>query len=212
MKCIGEVFHDRRRVYLDRRNEFYHNNNDTCDIVLIGDSITENFNIALAGATSKSILNSGISGDRLKNIHYRLNTDAIGLKPKQILLMAGINDLLSDKPNTPDNYIENIEKLFNYYKDIVETISDCGIEPLCCGLIKINQFEHNHMFKNQQIEYFNSLLLEYAKKRKYKFIDYNIVLSSNYGGIDTTYFSDGLHPNDKGYFEMYKYLKKLEII
>lgn len=212
MKYIGEVFQDRRRDYLDIRNEYYKSEEMKCDLVMMGDSITEGFNFPFAGVTNIKVINSGVSGDRLRNIHYRIYKDGINLKPSSIMLMAGINDLLSEAPYTTTNYKTNIEELFDEYSKVVEMIADNEINPICCGMIKINQFEHNHMFKNQQIEYFNNLVEELATQNKYQYIDFNEVLADEYGGINTTYFSDGLHPNEKGYFEMFKYLRVHKVL
>ncbi|WOO86722.1 GDSL-type esterase/lipase family protein [Mollicutes bacterium LVI A0039] len=212
MKYIGEVFQDRRRDYLDIRNEYYHQQDSCCDIVMLGDSITEGFNINYCGTTNKVIINSGISGDRLRNLHARLEVDAVKLKPKQVVLMIGINDLLSDKPNTIDNYKANVFNLFEEYMKITESLVKHNIIPVCCGIIKTSQFEHNHMFMNQQIAYFNKLLEKYSNENEITYIDYNVVLGDVYGSIDDTFFSDGLHPNEKGYFEMFKLLKQHTII
>lgn len=212
MKYIGEVFFDRRRDYLDIRNEYYKKQNINCDLVMIGDSITEGFNLSYAGSTNKIVVNSGISGDRLKNIHLRLKRDVIDLNPTEALLMAGINDLLSDEIYKNLDYQNNIDQLFDYYQQLIMTLLDNQVKPICAGIIKINQFEHNHMFKNEQIEYFNNLLEKLAKKHNLKYIDFNKVLGDEYGSINTTYFSDGLHPNEKGYFEMFKYLRENKVI
>ncbi len=212
MKYIGEVFQDRRRDYLDMRNEYYKLSNDSCDLVMIGDSITEGFNLNFAGITNKKVINSGISGDRLKNIEHRIDQDVVNLNPKQVLLMAGINDLLSDTPFTIDNYENEVNKLFCFYKDNIEYLITKQITPICCGIIKISKYEHNYTFKNVQIELFNSLVEQLAKNLDLCYIDYNKVLEDKYETINDTYFSDGLHPNEKGYFEMFKLLKENKIL
>lgn len=212
MKYIGEVFQDRRRDYLDLRNEYYNEQQVSCDLVMLGDSITEGFNFALAGATTKIVLNSGVSGDRLKNIHLRINKDVLAIKPKQVLFMAGINDLLSEEPFTVENYETNVQQLFSHYQRNIETLIENRIVPICCGIIKTSKYEHNYMFKNIQIELFNQLVKLYAEKNNLCYVDYNQVLCEKYGSINDTYFSDGLHPNEKGYFEMFKYLRKLDIL
>lgn len=212
MKYIGEVFQDRRRDYLDLRNEYFHQNKLKCDLVLVGDSITEGFNLNFAGVTDKVLINSGVSGDQLKNLHKRIKQDVIDLNPKQAMLMIGINDLLSDEPNTVDNYEKNINRLFTEYTSLIKTIQTNGIEPICCGIIKISKYEHNYVFKNQQIALFNGLVEHFSKDSGFVYVDYNKVLEEKYGSINDTYFSDGLHPNEKGYFEMYKYLRKLNVI
>lgn len=212
MKYIGEVFQDRRRDYLDIRNEYYHKSNENCDIVLLGDSITEGFNLSLSGIVNKKIINSGISGDRLKNIEHRIDQDVVELNPKQVLFMAGINDLLSETPFTNEDYVQKIEELFEYYKKNVEYLLSQKIETICCGIIKISKYEHNYAFKNIQISYFNSLVEQLSENLDLYYIDYNNVLEDKYGAINDTFFSDGLHPNEKGYFEMYKLLKSNNIL
>ncbi len=206
MKYINEVFYDRRRDYLDIRNKDI--NPGEVDIVFLGDSITEGFNFSYAGVSNLKILNSGISGDRLFNLHHRIFKDAIDFKPKKIAIHIGINDLTSQE-NANEEYIE---KMVNEYCNLIKIIKDNNIEPVCVCLIKIDQFCHNSIYINQLIELFNKNIIKYANDNNYKYVDYNEVLSDDYDSIEHTYFTDGLHLNERGYLEMFNLLKSNNII
>lgn len=212
MKYIGNVFYDRRRDFLDLRNEYLLKQGLTPDIVMIGDSITEGFNLNFAGITQKQIINSGISGDLLSNLHQRIKQDAIDFQPQQIFVLIGINDLLTFHTKYDKQYKQNMDELFTMYKKNIQTILDAAIEPVIFAVIKVSKYEYNFMWINEQIKYFNQLLKEFAKSNKLKYVDFNQVLADNYGSINDTYFSDGLHPNEKGYFEMYKLLHMEQLI
>lgn len=211
-KVIGEVFQDYRRIFLDKRNEIIKNSDVKPDIVFIGDSITEAFNFSYAGISKYTIVNSGISGDRVRNLHHRIYPDAIDLKPSKVVIMIGINDLLSEEPNTLENYEENIQSLFNEYKKNVEELLANNIDVVCCGVIRIFKWEHNTVFINEQINLYNSLIQELCSQHNLTFVDYNEVLGNRFGGLDTTFTKDGLHPDETGYFEMFKLLQSKEIV
>lgn len=212
MKYIGEVFQDRRRDYLDLRNQFILDSGQSIDLVMVGDSITEGFNINYAGATKRVVVNSGISGDLLTNIHYRLDSDVINLSPQSVLFMAGINDIMKFPQFKELEYHKHVESLFAKYEKNITLLLSKKIEVICCGVIKISNYEANFNHKNQQIDYFNELIKQYAIDHKLLYIDYNQVLADQYNGIDDSYFSDGLHPNEKGYFEMFKLLKQNNVL
>lgn len=211
MKYVGEVFQDRKRDFLNHRNYYVKAKQIEPDIIFIGDSITEGFNFTYAGVTDKIILNSGVSGDRLVNLHYRLMEDAISLNPEKIVVMLGINDILSEELNV-DEYQEKIQQLYNKYILTIKTVKNENIEPICCGIIKISQTKYNCLVINHQIDNFNNLIKEFCKLNGFTFIDYNQVLLDKYGDINPTYFIDGLHPNEKGYFKMFCLLNKSGIL
>ncbi len=206
MRYINEVFYDRRRDFFDSRNKEITPNQ--FDIIFLGDSITEGFNFSYMGYTDKKILNSGISGDRLLNLHHRIYLDAINHKPKTIVIHMGINDLTNELKEDD----QATHKLFDAYVSNTKEILNNNIRPVLIGLIKIDQFCHNSAIINEQIKELNNQLLEYCNKNNITFIDYNEVLSDEYDSIENTYFTDGLHLNDKGYFEMFKLLKKRDIL
>lgn len=69
------------------------------NVVLIGDSITEYWPTEKLSQAlgSPTILNWGVSGDRIQNVLWRLEHGRLGeLKPKALVIMVGVNNLQGD--------------------------------------------------------------------------------------------------------------------
>jgi platelet-activating factor acetylhydrolase IB subunit beta/gamma len=84
-----------------------------CDIIFIGDSITENWLAAGKGIWDKSYaprhaLNFGVEGDKIQNVLWRLNNmDVQSLKPKVAVVMIGTNNL----DNSPHEIADGIKAI-----------------------------------------------------------------------------------------------------
>ena len=87
----------RRGEYYANRIKFFLEENQTSmtqgGVVFVGDSITNRFPIAEAFA-GKSVYNRGIGGDRIEGVLERLDCSVIALKPREIHVMIGTNDVL----------------------------------------------------------------------------------------------------------------------
>jgi len=61
--------------------------------VLIGDSITQLWDVSAYINTDKFIINRGIGGDVSKYVLKRFDADVIQLAPQKVALMIGTNDI-----------------------------------------------------------------------------------------------------------------------
>ena len=91
---LSQVFRaDERRMEFDCKNQTIIQKECPVDIVFIGDSITQMWELeAYFHQYHLMILNRGIGGDRTKSFLHRFYADAIQLKPKMVMIMVGIND------------------------------------------------------------------------------------------------------------------------
>lgn len=214
MLYTGNEHIDCKEPFMAVRNEYIKGLNNEIDLILLGDSITEGFNLPFFYPSNKIILNSGMSGDRIVNLQTRLKRDVLEFKPTSVLLNIGINDLMHFEHDKVEGLNERLEHLFNEYTSITKQIIDSGIKLSCASIIKIaeqpyDETKHhfaNYMFINYQIDILNSKIQAYCINNNITYIDYNTILTNEYNQLDESFAYDGLHLNQKGYFEVVQIL------
>lgn len=192
-------------------------------ILVFGDSIAsgrgESPNIGWAGRLKKyfeprgfhnCLFNLSIPGDTSTDLLKRFETETKARvkyfypKDKFIILIAvGLNDSRGiNSPNKlqtkPDLFRNNIGKIIKIAKKYTKHIAVVGLTPVDEKLT--NPFETTYL-TNKRVKECNQILKESAKKEKVKFIElFSKIAKMNYQKL----LVDGLHPNKKGYEEIYK--------
>ena len=163
--------------------------------VFLGDSQIE-FGNWKKHLNDTTIINRGIAGDNTYGVLARLN-DVLILKPNQIILEVGINDI---SKNVPDTIIyKNILQIANKIKTqspqtrIVVT----SIFPINDAVAK----EYPNIFnKNNHVENVNNLLKKALINDDFIFIDLHSLMKNLEGKLNQQFAnSDGLHLNSEGY-------------
>ena len=153
-----------------------------CDIVFVGDSITEGFPLHIFFNEYKSV-NRGINGDTTGGILDRLEFSVYDLKPKVIYLMIGTNNLYT----CLDNYatiVQSIKKHCPKSKLMLASITPRWGDEI---MEKIRQINH-------EIEKYAGIYGDF-------YANVFTPLTENNGNLkaNDAYFQDGLHPNVEGY-------------
>ena len=163
-------------------------------IVLLGDSITELFNVKLLdGCSELEIYNSGLSGDTTNRMIERLEETVLCLKPSQLVLLVGTNDFSKGA---------DVEYVFENIKRIVEIIR--GDNPsvavtLECVYPVDSSKKGLESGRNEKIEKLNSMLKIYAEGEGLGLLDLTESLKSENGAFSSQNSDDGLHPNENGF-------------
>lgn len=155
------------------------------------DSITQRDSIT----TNTSIRNFGYGWDRVENVLWRIHHGEFdGFKAEKIILMIGTNNLLL---NSEDEIIDGIESIIDAlkYRQPQSEILLLGVLPRVKNESRVSQL-------NLKLGMF-----ALNKKIEYNHIG-NVLLLENHK-IDTSLFSDGLHPNSTGYELLSKELHKV---
>ncbi|WOO87968.1 GDSL-type esterase/lipase family protein [Mollicutes bacterium LVI A0039] len=205
----NQIYNDRRSWFLNQRSKEEHS--IPVDIVQIGDSITEGFNIARYVVTDKVIVNSGVGGDVTDILLQRYQRDCLGYNPKVIILMIGINDIRTYF--TKQQYIErtNIKQLVEEVSNnIVKLIEMSSTSKLVwCKILPINEFELNSYYINSVIDKVNLKIETAIKTLSYvEVVCFDNIITYD-KRLDANITYDGLHPNDDGYYLMSQKLKYL---
>lgn len=186
------------------------------DLILMGDSITEGFDINRYAYTNVTYLNSGIGGDRIEYMVDRYQKDVLKYNPKKVLFMGGINDIraIIEASNMPTTYNQ---KRLDDFEGVKKHILDCIFEIIklstetqliVCKITKLNEAGMNNDFINVKIDEINESIARICKAEGIEVIDYNQVLMTEYNKMDMNLSNDGLHPNEYGYLKMADLIEK----
>ena len=172
--------------------------------ILFGDSITEFWKSNdLLFFTKNQILNRGISGQTSSQMLLRFRQDVLDLKPKRVVILAGINDIAE---NTGPISLEHVAgNIFS----MVELAKYHKIKVVMSSVLPAYSFSWKAGIEpaNKVLE-LNKILKVYAMKNKIPFIDYHSAMKDSRNGLPSKFSGDEVHPNKEGYDVMEKILLK----
>jgi acyl-CoA thioesterase-1 len=171
-------------------------------VVFMGDSITEGW--GQSGATpapdratffpGKPYVNRGISGQTTPQMLVRFRQDVVALKPKVVVILAGINDIAE---NTGKTTLEAVEDNFVSMSEIARAN---GIRVVFCSTLPASAFPwHPGLEPAPKVKALNAWLIDYAAKNNLVYADYYTPMANAEGGLKSDLGSDGVHPNKVGY-------------
>lgn len=167
-------------------------------IVFSGDSMIE-FGQWEDLLNNTTIINRGILGDNSFGLLNRIN-DIIGLQPKILFVIIGINDIAGNIPVKV-----TLNNICEFVNQIIENSPTTKI--FVHSILPTNPVhsEHrvefsNHYNKNDHVVELNNLLKSQSKYLEFSFIDlYKYFVDEN-GNLNFEFTNeDGLHLNSKGY-------------
>lgn len=166
--------------------------------VLLGDSITEGYDHTelfrdYTAQTNIEVYNRGISGDTSDRLLERLEKTVLNIKPKNIVLLIGTNDL--GVGADVDFIAENVENI------IITSKKRCkNINIILEAVYPINDKINNQgRRKNKDIAELNERYKAIAEAQKIAFLDLTRQLSDENGRLNAKYTYDGLHVNAFAY-------------
>lgn len=185
-------------------------NLDTTDkIICIGDSLTFGYGVSksknwvslLNKDLNLTIINKGTNGDTSTGILSRFFSDVLNFDTKVCVIMCGTNDILCGR--RIDFIIDNVKIM----------ISDClshKIEPIILSPPKVlsslaeklwdSHIDYNKI--NNNLDIFNNELRMLCDSNNINFISLNNIIP-----VDTKYYIDGIHLNEKGNVIIFEKLK-----
>ena len=156
------------------------------DVVMIGDSITQNAIWSEIFPNIK-IANRGLTGDTTEDILKRMD-NILSVQPKKALIMVGIMDIYSGL---------SVNEIIKNYVEIIEEIRAKKITVVVQSTLECSKTEcEGRLDKVRQL---NQKLEEYSTTHNFVFVDINKRLSSIEEGLLSQYSYDGIHLIGKGY-------------
>ena len=178
---------------------------EKCDILFLGDSITDNWRLAGRGAEvlkkhwpTTAIVNLGISGDRTQHVLWRLQNGEIGnLHPKVIMLMIGTNNLGLERDyitsrTTPAEAAEGVKAILALLRSKFPVTK----------ILLLAVFPRSHLPTDDvrlQVNELNKYLVSYADNKSVFYLDIGNGFLTKDGVLEPSIMPDYLHPNAAGY-------------
>lgn len=172
-----------------------------CDIVFIGDSITQGWegngkNVWTNYYGHRKCLNFGVGGDRTEHVLWRFENGQLdGIKPKAAVLMIGTNNSNKNKDGT-EQYSE--AEILAGVQAIIQQIRVRLPETklLVVGIFPRGKTFSTQRGKNLQV---NQALAKVADGQMIHYVDFGSQLIEADGSIARTIMPDALHLSEKGY-------------
>ncbi len=187
--------------YQSRLNNFDAIPTSSRDIMLLGDSLTDD------GLWSEllrhpHVINRGISGDTTEGLLFRLDR-VINCQPQKIFLMIGINDLWQKRLS--------LEAIINNYTLILKSVKEKNLltKVYVQSILYVNNKMYSINIDNASIEYVNKNLAEIACKFGYTYIDIASIMGDENKQLSPQYTYDGVHLNGNGYIIWSNVIKPL---
>ena len=170
---------------------------DQARVVFLGDSITDGWRLKEYFG-ERDFINRGISGQITGEMLGRMKEDVINLKPKQMLVLAGTNDLARGIS------IRTIENNLSMIADLAELNK---IQPLFASVLPVSDYHRdvNPTFAQSlrrapnAIRELNDWVQSMCVQRHFAYVDYYSAMVDLAGWMPSDMADDGLHPNAKGY-------------
>jgi lysophospholipase L1-like esterase len=183
--------------YVTRVQEFRQQNLQFQNVILLGDSITEGFDVAKY-FPDRRVLNRGIGADVIGNalpaddkrgVLKRLDESIFNCAPRDVFLLIGINDL--GDSHTP-------ELLEAGYREILEKVKRRA-PAVHMHIQSVLPTRGAYAKHNANINDFNQRLEKLAKEFDYDYVDLHSQMTDDHGELEKEFTADGLHLLDPAY-------------
>lgn len=173
-------------------------------VVAIGDSIVYGWNFP-DKINGYLMVNRGISGQTTNDLIDRFSGDAIKIKPQYVVILAGINDIAAGYEENYNDMDSTIQKATKNIQSMAANAQKKGIKPVICSVLPVNEiYRLPARDINNLVIQLNENLKMIANNEGFIYLDlYSAVLDTKNGMLIKDYSNDGIHPNEKGYQQMW---------
>jgi lysophospholipase L1-like esterase len=165
-------------------------------VVFMGDSITQDWKIEgkKGSFPGKPYINRGIKAQTTRQMVLRFRQDVIDLKPKAVVILAGINDIAG---NTGPETLEEIEGNFASMADLATANQ---IRVVLCSVLPAAKISWVEGLKPApQVVALNTWMKAYAAQKGYVYVDFHTAMKDEHDGLQVPLTLDGIHPSPAGY-------------
>ncbi|MGG6269383.1 SGNH/GDSL hydrolase family protein [Leptolyngbya sp. AN03gr2] len=160
-------------------------------VIFFGDSITDFWGLSTY-FPDQPYINRGIAGQTTPQMLVRFRPDAIAIRPKVVILLAGTNDIAG---NTGRMTIEEIQ---SNLMSIVELAKYHQIRMILCSILPVSEVM-SVTRSPKKIQTLNAWIEQYCAENDCIYLDYYSHMVDDRGFLQSHLSIDGLHPNDAGY-------------
>jgi lysophospholipase L1-like esterase len=190
---------DMFQVHYKQRTEFFRSEATSMQrVVLLGDSITEGFNVSKF-FPFHNVLNRGIGADVIglpprnpkdvRGVLHRLDVSVFDCGTSHVFLMIGINDLGDSR---------TVAEMADGYHQILQQIHE-GAPRVTVHVQSLLPTRGNFARHNENVRAFNERLKQMADEFHYPFLNLHPHFCDEKAELKQELTGDGLHINDAGY-------------
>lgn len=173
-------------------------------VVFMGNSITEWWGPYWNKYFSnKPYINRGIAGQTTAQMLIRFKPDVVNLKPRVVVILAGINDITGMTGPTTNKMIED------NLSSMVEIAQENNIKVVLSSVLPCYSIVGRpDLQPADRVVDLNKWIKAYAEEKGCIFLNYFTPMADENNGLKSEYTKDGVHPNEKGYDVMAPLVKK----
>jgi lysophospholipase L1-like esterase len=159
-------------------------------VVFFGDQITEYWNRGkVPFVEGKPWLNRGIAGQTTDQMLIRFRQDVIDLRPKAVVILAGLNDIARlHGPVSEETILDNLISMDDLARANGIRVILASVLPVGSGRERLRS----------HIDELNERIREHCHQSGAVFLDYYAAMASD-GDLKKELTADGVVPNDAGY-------------
>ena len=165
-------------------------------VVFMGDSITQAWKIEGSDGyfPGRPYINRGISGQTTPQMLVRFRQDVIDLKPKVVVILAGINDIAGNTgPMTLEQTEDNLASM-------AELAAANHIRVVLCSVLPAFDFPWKPgMTPAPKVLALNAWIKAYAAQMGHVYVDLHTAMKDERDGLPARLSYDGVHPLPAGY-------------
>lgn len=165
------------------------------DVVFMGNSITAGWvRMHPDFFARNNFAGRGIGGQTSCEMLVRFRPDVIDLKPKAVVILAGINDIARNQ-----GYID-LRLVYGNIVSMCELAKLHGIKVVLCSLTPCAYVRWRPDIRPaENVRLLNAMLRRYAEEHLITYVDYYSALADENGGLQEPYSRDGCHLREAGY-------------
>ncbi len=164
-------------------------------VVYLGDSITDFWidydSTFFAG---RPYYDRGISGQTTGQMLLRFRQDVINLKPKVVVILAGINDIAEN--NGPSK----LEDIFGNIVSMAQLAHANHIKVVLSSLLPASSLSWRpNINPVEKVKKLNEMIKSYAAESGFIYLDYFSAMVDDHRGLKKNLAKDDVHPDLEGY-------------
>ncbi len=186
-------------------------------IVLFGDSRIETW-YPLPQAENTAFINAGVTGETTSEMLRRYERDVVRLRPRYVLIQAGVNDLTAAVTKGVKNSQELVDTMQVNMQYFISDLESQGIDVIVTSILPNKHlnftrklFWHNTL--SEKVAQANAKLKQTTESLNADWFDLDPFYLDQNGDPVNELFFDTLHINNGGYevlnSELHKYLNTL---
>jgi acyl-CoA thioesterase I len=164
-------------------------------VVFMGNSITDAWARSFATMfPGKPYVGRGISGQTTPQMLVRFRQDVVALKPKVVVILAGINDIAGNTgPSSQQMIADNLMSM-------TEIAKANGIRVVLSSVLPAYDFPWRRGLQPApKVVALNARIKQYAQQAGVVYLDYYSKMVDARGGLPPELASDEVHPTEAGY-------------